>query len=138
MKIVAILLMSIFLAANGCEDLKDTAIHYNAHSRGMYLDIEVKDGAVSVVNQRKGTPKTTKLSQDDQKELGALVKAVELETIPDMKSPTEARFYDGAAIASMTITQGDETYESQAFDHGQPPAKLKALVDKLLTFVPAE
>ena len=130
--------MTIFLSANGCEDMKDTVIEYHAMSRGYYLNVVVKNGNAIVTNARRGEAKTTKLSDDDVKEIGNLVKDIDLEGIPDLKSPTEKRFYDGAAIATLKITRNDEVYESQAFDHGEPPAAIKKLVDKLLTFVPQE
>lgn len=130
--------MTFFLAANGCEDMKDTVIEYNAHSRGYYLNITVKDDNISVTTQRKGEAKTAKLSDDDKKAVASLLKEIDLESLPDMKAPTEKRFYDGAAIATLKVTRSGETYESQAFDHGEPPAGIKNLVDKLMTFVTPE
>ena len=88
--------------------------------------------------QRKGEAKTTKLSDDDLKLIANMVKDIDLEGIPDLKAPTEARFYDGAPIANLKITRNGEVYESQAFDHGQPPAQLKNLVEKLLSYAPEE
>lgn len=130
--------MVAFLAANGCEDMKDTVIEYNAMSRGYYRTIVVKNEAVTVTMQRKGEAKTTKLSADDLKTIADMVKDIDLEGIPDLKSPTEARFYDGAPIANLKITRNGEVYESQSFDHGQPPAPLKKLVEKLLSYAPEE
>ncbi len=130
--------MTFFLAANGCEDMKDTVIEYTALSRGYYRTIIVKDEAVVVTTQRKGEPTTTKLPQDDLKAIADMVKDIDLEGIPDLKAPTEARFYDGAPIANLKITKNGEVYESQAFDHGQPPAQLKKLVEKLLSYAPQE
>lgn len=129
--------MTFFLAANGCEDMKDTKIEYNAYSRGFYLAVVVKDNNVLVTQKRRAEPTPAKLSQDDLKAIADMVKDIDLEGIPDLKAPTEKRFYDGAAIATLKITRNGEVYESQAFDHGEPPAALKKLVDKLMTFVPA-
>jgi hypothetical protein len=138
MKAIAFFLTTFFLAANGCEDMKDTVIEYSAMSRGFYLTVVVKDENVTVTQQRKGEPKTTKLSQDDLKAIADMVKEIDLEGVPDLKAPTEKRFYDGAAIANLKITRNGEVYETQGFDHGDPPAAVKKLVDKLMTFVPEE
>jgi hypothetical protein len=138
MKTIALLLMTVLLSANSCEDMKDTVIEYSAMSRGYYLMIVVKDENVSVSQQRKGEAKVTKLSQDELKTIADMVKDIDLEGIPDLKAPTEKRFYDGAAIANLKITRNGEVYESQAFDHGQPPAAIKKLVDKLMTFASEE
>jgi hypothetical protein len=136
MKTIALFLMTFFLAANSCEDMKDTTVEYNAFSRGFYLTIVVKDGNISVTQERKGEAKVTKLSEDDVKEIANLIKDIDLESMPDMKGPSEKRFYDGAAIANLKITRNGEMYESQSFDHGEPPAQLKKLIEKLMTYVP--
>jgi hypothetical protein len=138
MKTIALFLMTILLSANGCEDMKDTIIEYNAMSRGFYLNVAVKNENVIVMTERRGEAKTTKLSQDTLKEIADMVKEIDLEGMPDLKSPTEKRYYDGAAIGTLKITRNGEVYESQAFDHGEPPAAIKKLVDKLMTFVPQE
>jgi hypothetical protein len=138
MKTIALFLMTILLSANGCEDMKDTIIEYNAMSRGFYLNVAVKNENVIVMTERRGEAKTTKLSQDTLKEIVDMVKEIDLEGMPDLKSPTEKRYYDGAAIGTLKITRNGEVYESQAFDHGEPPAAIKKLVDKLMTFVPQE
>ena len=67
-----------------------------------------------------------------------MVKEIDLEGMPDLKAPSEKRFYDGAATANLKITRNDDVYESQGFDHGEPPAQLKKLVDKLMTYVVTE
>jgi len=138
MKILGLVLMTFFIATNGCEDMKDTVIEYNAMSRGYYRTVVVKDQAVTVTTQRKGEPITTKLSQEDLKVIADMVNDIDLEGVPDLKAPTEARFYDGAPIANLKITKDGEVYESQSFDHGQPPAQLKKLVEKLLSYAPEE
>jgi hypothetical protein len=135
MKTIALFLMTILLSANGCEDMKDTIIEYNAMSRGFYLNVAVKNENVIVMTERRGEAKTTKLSQDTLKEIADMVKEIDLEGMPDLKSPTEKRYYDGAAIGTLKITRNGEVDESQAFDHGEPPAASKKLVVKFLTFV---
>ena len=56
---------------------------------------------------------------------------VDLEQVPNLKAPTEKRFYDGAAIATLKITVQGKTYETTEFDHGTPPAAIADLVTKI-------
>jgi hypothetical protein len=56
---------------------------------------------------------------------------VDLEEIPNLKAPTEKRFYDGAAIANINIIYKGKTYESNGFDHGNPPLEIEKLVNKI-------
>ena len=60
---------------------------------------------------------------------------INLEEIKDLKSPTEKRFYDGAAIANLKITYQGTTFETPSFDHGFPPVEIKKLVTKINSFV---
>ena len=57
-----------------------------------------------------------------------------MEEIPNLKAPTEKRFHDGAAMANLKITYKGKTYESQTFDNGFPPEKIKNLVNTILSF----
>jgi len=61
-------------------------------------------------------------------EIIAAFQEVSLEELPNLKSPTEKRFYDGAAVANLKITFKGKTYESVAFDHGNPPVEIEKLV----------
>ena len=59
---------------------------------------------------------------------------VDLEEIPNLKAPTEKLFHDGAAMANLKVTYKGKTYESQTFDNGFPPEKIKNLVNTILSF----
>jgi hypothetical protein len=56
------------------------------------------------------------------------------ESVPTLKAPTEKRFYDGAAMANIHITKSGNTYSSETFDHGFPPASIEKFVKKLLSY----
>ena len=79
-------------------------------------------------------PVTTKISEKDWNELIGYFEAINLDSLPTLKAPTEKRFYDGAAIADLKVTYKDKTYQTEAFDHGYPPEAIKKLVDKINSF----
>ena len=138
MKLLSLLLLTIFLG-KGCEDnvkqnIEAARITYTANTRGYYQEIIIEKHIASVKNDRKGKAVKTKISDADWKELVKLFKEVDLDEIKDLKSPTEKRFYDGAAIANLKINYEGKSYESQSFDHGFPPYEIKKIVTKINSF----
>ena len=134
MKLLSLFFLTIFLV-KGCDaqkqqDLETTVIEYVANTRGFYKKITVQNQMVSVSKDRKGDDKPVqiKISDSDWKKLIADFQEINLDEVPNLKAPSEKRFYDGAAIANLKITHKDKTYESTNFDHGNPPAEIKNLV----------
>jgi hypothetical protein len=141
MKIYALILLNIFLS-KGCGsgeqiDMKSAVVEYTATTRGFFQKVTIKNQEVFVTKDRNSSEigTATKISDTDWKELINDFKVINLEEIPNLKSPTEKRFYDGAAIANLNITFKDKTYKSQSFDHGFPPAEIEKLVNKINALV---
>lgn len=134
MKLLSLFFLTIFLG-KGCDaqkqqDLQTTVIEYVANTRGFYKKITVQNQMVLVSKDRKGNDKPVqiKISDSDWKKLIADFQEINLDEVPNLKAPSEKRFYDGAAIANLKIIHKDKTYESTNFDHGNPPAEIKNLV----------
>lgn len=134
MKLLSLFFLTIFLGKS-CDvqkkqDLETTVIEYVANTRGFYKKITVQNQMVLVSKDRKGNDKPVeiKISDSDWKKLITDFQEINLDEIPNLKAPSEKRFYDGAAIANLRITYKDKTYESTSFDHGNPPAEIKKLV----------
>ena len=134
MKLLSLFFLTIFLG-KGCDaqkqqDLQTTVIEYVANTRGFYKKITVQNQMVLVSKDRKGNDKPVqiKISDSDWKKLIADFQEINLNEVPNLKAPSEKRFYDGAAIANLKIIYKDKTYESTNFDHGNPPAEIKKLV----------
>lgn len=141
MKIYALILLNIFLS-KGCGpneqiDMNSAVVEYTATTRGFFQKVTIKNQEVFVKKDRNSDEigKATKISDADWKELINDFKDINLEEIPNLKSPTEKRFYDGAAIANLNITFNDKIYKSQSFDHGFPPAEIEKLVNKINALV---
>lgn len=132
--------LSLFLSKS-CEskaqkDLKTAVLEYTANTRGFYQKITIQNQMVTVSKDRSGNDKPvgTKISDKDWKELVGYFETVELDSLATLKAPTEKRFHDGAAIASLKVTYKDKTYQTEAFDHGYPPEAIKKLVTKINSF----
>jgi hypothetical protein len=144
MKLFTILIMTFFLQ-KGCEaqsqnDMKDVVMEYTADSRGFHLKTIVTNQTVSVFRTRNQSekPVPTKISDADWEIICVRFQALKLEQMTTIKAPSEKRFYDGAAIGNLKIVVQGKTYQSQSFDHGNPPQEIKELVDKINTFAKKE
>lgn len=138
MKILSLLFLTLFLS-KGCEGdaqkkIEAAQLIYTANSRGFHQEIIIEKHYANIKNDRKGKAVQTKIADADWKELVKLFQEVNLEKIKDLKSPTEKRFYDGAAIANLKINYEGKSYESQSFDHGFPPSEIKKIVTKINLF----
>ncbi|UOK43096.1 MULTISPECIES: hypothetical protein [Flavobacterium] len=110
-------------------------IEYEANSRGFFLFIRAEDHKLYISTNRDENKKSlpaTPVSDADWKEIEKLAKVVNLQTVKDLKWPTEKRFYDGAAHANIAFLVDSNRYETQGFDHGYPPAEIEKLVNKIV------
>jgi hypothetical protein len=111
-------------------------VEYEAMSRGYFKRITFQNDVVTISSDRNnpGKGEVVKLSSEDVKELNKLIKAINPEILPNLKGPTEKRFYDGAASANLRITNKGITHNGPGFDHGDPPVEIEKLVTKLVSF----
>ena len=138
MKIITLLFLTLILGKN-CQsqnnmDVSEAKIEYTANSRGLYNNTVIENKTVSITKTREGKPVSNSLTDAELNALISEFQKVDLEEIPNLKAPTEKRFHDGAAMANLKITYKGKTYESQTFDNGYPPEKIKNLVNTILSF----
>ena len=138
MKILSLLLLTLMLGKN-CQDqnnidLSTAKVEYTANSRGFYNNIVVGNKTISFVNTRDGKHVSSPITDEQWNALINEFKKVDLEEIPNLKAPTQKRFYDGAAMANLKVTYKGKIYESQTFDNGFPPGKIKNLVNTIVSF----
>ena len=150
MRIVSLLSVLVFvLGSCNCKksaigtsiEMKDIEIQYEANTRGFYNKLVLKNGTISSTKDRDGkeNPVFQKVSDADWSALNDEINKVDLENLPNLKAPTEKRFYDGAAIANLKIIYKGKTYQTTDFDHGFPPMQIKRVVEMVnLLFKPEE
>ena len=122
-------------------EMKDIEIQYEANTRGFYNKLVLKNATISSTNDRDGkeNPIVQNVSEVDWNALIQELNKVDLENLPNLKAPTEKRFYDGAAIANLKITYKGKIYQTTDFDHGFPPMQIKRVVEIVnLLFKPEE
>ena len=150
MRIVSILSVLVFVlgscnsqknAIGTSIEMKDIEIQYEANTRGFYNKLVLKNATISSTNDRDGkeNPIVQKVTDVDWSALNDEINIVDLENLPNLKAPTEKRFYDGAAIANLKIIYKGNTYQTTDFDHGFPPMQIKRVVEMVnLLFKPEE
>ncbi len=106
---------------------------YSAISRGFYKLITITKKEITVINKRNSKPIIKICSDSNWENLINSLKTVDIKNIPNLKAPTENRFFDGAAIANLKITYNGTTYETASFDHGHPPKEIESLVKEILS-----
>ncbi len=138
MKTIALLFLTLFMA-KGCsqdekKNLENTNIVYTATSRGYFIKITIQNQEISISKDRneEGAGTTTKISEANWNELVLLFNKLDLEKLSSYEGPTQKRFYDGAAIANMKVTYKEKEYQSNDFDHGNPPVQMEEFIKKVL------
>lgn len=138
MRILSLLLLTIFIGTSCSSqknaDMTKTQLEYTAVSRGIYKKIIVQNKTATVTNGRNAEAVEVKIDEAKWKQIAAEFSKINLENIPNLKAPTEKRFYDGAAIGNLKVTQNQKTYETKGFDNGFPPKEIEKLVNLLVDF----
>lgn len=123
----------VILTAVKEQENKSVSFNYSAMSRGRFLEITVNDSIISISKNRDSKPVSKTIDNEMWEKLNSLLKSINLDSISTLKSPTEARFYDGASIGTLKISKNGAVYESSSFDHGTPPKEIEALVKEILS-----
>lgn len=133
-----IIVLTAFLSLNnGCSQSKINqdalSLEYSAHSRGSFKHIFINKKSIILENKRDRDSIKKNCSETDWNRIIDALKKVRIETISELKAPSKVFQFDGAALANLKITYGGKTYESQSFDHGNPPQEIAQLVKEILS-----
>ncbi len=114
---------------------KDYIIEYSAISRGIFNEVIINKTGMTVQKDRNSKQVVTELSQEMREDIMNKLDGIDITLLPELKAPTEKRFFDGAAHATLKITIDGKTYSTSSFDHGFPPEELKTLCDIIVKFL---
>lgn len=111
----------------------DLVVIYQASSRGFAKYVSVSEKVVQVSSDRSlQKMESFDCETEDWQELKKMVENMNPDDLKGLKAPSDKHTFDGAAGASLTITQGDLAYITPTFDDGNPPAEIEKLVNKVL------
>lgn len=111
---------------------------YTKKSRGNYTTTTVSTEGATVINALTQEKKNITVPPNAWENLIAAVKQIDLSEINTFEAPTQNRYTDRAAMATLTITHQDNTYTSVEFDHGNPPTQLRDIVSKIVALTETE
>ena len=111
---------------------------YSAFSRGTYKNVKVTEKEVSTQFSRSEKVTTKAYDKTDWENLMRITKDLKISSISKLEPPSKAHQYDGAAHATLTITDGEESYTTPTFDAGNPPEKIKELVNSVLNIATSQ
>ncbi|VXB37977.1 conserved hypothetical protein [Flavobacterium sp. 9AF] len=105
---------------------------YESMSRGFFKKITLENNTIAVQNSRDEEPKIKTLTGEEVKAIEKAYNSIDVKEIPNLKAPTEKRFYDGAPITNLEVRMDDHIYRSTDFDGGIPPKEIENLVNTIL------
>ena len=109
------------------------SFEYTASTRGYYQKIIITESEILKTTKREGNLKGIVCPLEDWNELKALLKPIHLEQIPVFNPPSKDFQFDGAPLSRLKVTSNGKIYETQGFDHGNPPKEIADLVKEILS-----
>ncbi|MBT8253648.1 MAG: hypothetical protein HKN00_01900 [Flavobacteriaceae bacterium] len=107
-------------------------IYYEASSRGYFLSISINPEDLKIIKERGGDVVTSVLNENERDELHTVLNQIDLKTLSDLEAPSTKSTFDGAHMAFLRVSVPEQAFESQIFDHGNPPKKIEPLVRLIL------
>ncbi|MDB9948159.1 hypothetical protein OAV61_05705 [Flavobacteriaceae bacterium] len=135
MKKILLICFSLLVSCSSIQ--QETAIqkiNYKAMTRGYSTEIVLQDNTLKYFKNTKENRSLT-LTEEVKDSLNTLVKKINLNTINQLKAPSNEYQFDGAMYATVAVVLNGKTYTSAGFDDDNPPKELIPLVNYLLTLI---
>lgn len=142
MRYLASCILLVLMAATCTpKELKNAIVTMHTQTRGYEDKVVVAHSQVTamrnIATDEKGEQTIVTDLTDSQ--LNALLKTArsfDYTQIDQYPAPSKNSTFDRAAVRTLTIEYDGKVYRSVAFDHNNPPAELKPLVDALSVYLP--
>jgi uncharacterized lipoprotein YajG len=145
MKKIAVIILVVLMAAAmifGCSSSKsgsslsgkEVVFEYNAYTLGSSVNYVVtKDlKKQKEVLQGEVTNYKNPVDTDEWDDLLIATEKVDLEKLAGIEVPSTNYQSDGAMAATLKITIDGKTYQSPTFDHDNPPAAIKEIINDII------
>jgi len=115
------------------KETSDVSFEYSAMTRGSFKKVIVKqDSIISSTGRDMQGATAKKLSSADWNTLLGMLKKIKPQDLPNLEVPSKKHQFDGALAATLQVVTQGTAYQTPTFDHGNPPAEVKDLTDKIL------
>ena len=118
---------------------KNIVLIYKYYSRGFYKEYQFEEKKISAFSDHKKlTPIETRIKPKDWTKTLTLLDGLNIEKFESLKAPSNLRGTDKVEFGRLILKIQGNTLKSKTFDHGNPPAVIKAIVDHLLNIIDSE
>ncbi|MFD1002018.1 hypothetical protein ACFQ21_22020 [Ohtaekwangia kribbensis] len=134
-KYILLLLCMLALAEVRCQSPNAVKqVEYTTLTRGYQKHIIISPDSLTITVEGREENKSTAraLSKDEWRRLMDCLKKVKLSEIPELKSPTMKRTYDGARHSTLTLITNETTSVTHSFDNEDANEKLLPLMKAIL------
>ncbi len=134
----SILLISILMAGYSVvsQNQENIArIEFSSLTRGYQEHVVFTVDSMKHTRVQAGHPKVSnarELKKSEWHDILKVVHKINLKEVPELKSPTMKRSFDGARHSTITITTNSNQTYIHSFDDENPHEKLKALMGVIL------
>jgi hypothetical protein len=144
-KILSLLVLTLVIAT-GCKSQSASAeakklakgnvsYEYKAYTRGSHIAILIDEKSISAAKSNPAETHTAIPFETNKKDWNTLLAEtakLNLDKLETFEAPSKKHQFDGAMAATLKITVDGKEYSTQTFDHGNPPAEIKELVEKII------
>lgn len=111
----------------------DINLTYRASTRGFFEMIWIEGKTFKYTTDRNLKDiHSFEMTEAQYTEIQELYNNIDISTLPSLEPPSITFQYDAAALATLEITEGDKTFKTKAFDHGNPNKTISKLLTKIL------
>ena len=136
MKITFFAFIMILFAANDCSHQEAGSVEtisYETFTRGSSTMYTVTPESITVKSTGlNASENSSNLSEDDWNNLLEIIGNTNVSGMSQLQAPTDSRASDAALHAILSVRKNDTLYKTNSFDHGNPPAEVKPLVEAIL------
>ena len=111
--------------------LQNTTIEYQESSRGVFRSITIQDNEITTTTIRGVQGDKSKLSDENLLELSELLNNIDLNQLEKLETSTHKASTDRSLFATLKVTKDSKIYQTQGFDHDNPPKEVSDLVKKI-------
>ncbi|WP_300433907.1 hypothetical protein [Christiangramia sp.] len=136
MKTAIFAIIIMFFSADTCSKQEMNSIesfNYETFTRGSTTMYTVTSENVKVKSSDLNSKEKSKsITAEEWNFLIGSANKIEASKMSQLKAPTNSRVSDEALHAILSIRKNDTIYKTNSFDHGNPPAEVKPLVEAIL------
>jgi hypothetical protein len=136
MKIILTLLMLQIFTLKKCNsETINSTIEYSIFTRGTYKKILIENQKMYFSKEREIKGEEIIVSKEDWTNIITLFESLDLEKIQGLKGNGSKRATDRSYHANFSVIKNGKTYQTNEFDHGNPPIEIEALVNIITKFL---